>query len=82
MTSEAHDAELDGFSHVWDLLQAVRVQGVRKQLGRPGGPTAVSVAAASWGFWHMGKFAAEYRSFFGELASETLTRRFGRPSSG
>ena len=58
-------------------LQAVRLQGVREQLGRPEGPISVSEAAASWGFWHMGKFAAEYRQQFGEPPSETLRRSLG-----
>ena len=59
-------------------LQAVRLQSVRGQLSIPGGATVVSEAAAACGFWHMGRFAAEYRSFFGELPSETLQRRVGR----
>jgi AraC family transcriptional regulator, ethanolamine operon transcriptional activator len=28
--------------------------------------------ANTWGFWHMGQFAADYRRQFGELPSETL----------
>jgi AraC-like DNA-binding protein len=40
----------------------------------------ITEAAAEWGFWHMGKFAADYRRQFGELPSETLrrTRPLGR----
>ncbi len=57
-------------------LQAVRLQGVRQQLSLPGGVTSISEAAARWGFWHMGKFAAEYRRMFKELPSETLSRSF------
>ena len=30
--------------------------------------------ANSWGFWHMGQFAADYKKLFGELPSETLTK--------
>jgi hypothetical protein len=35
----------------------------------------VSDVANSWGFWHMGQFAADYRAMFGELSSSTLNRR-------
>jgi len=58
-------------------LQAVRLQGVRRQLSRPGGQTSVFDAAGDWGFWHMGKFAAEYRRQFGESPSKTLRRSLG-----
>ncbi|MFJ9392991.1 AraC family transcriptional regulator [Nocardioides sp. NPDC101246] len=34
----------------------------------------VSVVAARWGFFHLGRFAGEYRSRFGELPSQTLAR--------
>jgi len=57
-------------------LQAVRLRGVRTQLSSPDAPASVSEAATSWGFWNMGRFAAEYRSLFGEFPSETLARRF------
>jgi len=35
-------------------------------------------AAREGGFWHMGKFAADYRNQFGELPSETLRQSRGR----
>lgn len=54
-------------------LNAVRLNAVRKQLwkAKPGN-LKVSDAANAWGFWHMGKFAADYRKLFGEVPSETL----------
>ena len=36
--------------------------------------TRVSDVANSWGFWHMGQFAADYRKTFNELPSDTLNR--------
>ena len=58
-------------------LQATRLHGVRKELcqGDPG--STVTDIANRWGFWHTGKFAADYRRHFGELPSETL--RHSRP---
>jgi AraC family ethanolamine operon transcriptional activator len=35
----------------------------------------ISETAGRWGFWHMGQFAADYRQFFGELPSETISGR-------
>ena len=34
--------------------------------------TKIINIANHWGFWHIGKFAADYRRKFGELPSETL----------
>jgi AraC family transcriptional regulator, ethanolamine operon transcriptional activator len=60
-------------------LLAVRLNGVRKEL-RDADPSSTKVidVANSWGFWHMGQFAADYRRLFGELPSETL----GGPPKG
>lgn len=38
----------------------------------------ISRVANEAGFWHMGKFAADYRRQFGELPSETLAESRGR----
>jgi AraC family transcriptional regulator, ethanolamine operon transcriptional activator len=35
----------------------------------------ISDVASDWGFWHMGQFAADYKSFFGYLPSETVPAR-------
>ena len=55
-------------------LQAVRLDGVRKDLRRDEPDVTVSNIANKWGFWHMGQFAADYKRQFGELPSETLRR--------
>lgn len=36
--------------------------------------TSVSAIARQSGFWHMGQFSKEYKTFFGELPSETLRK--------
>ena len=41
---------------------------VDQGLSRPG----VGRISARWGFWHMSRFARDYRLLFGELPSETL----------
>lgn len=37
------------------------------------GCTTVTATAARFGFWHFGRFAAQYRRLFGERPSETLS---------
>ncbi len=57
-------------------LKALRLNGVRNALRRADPTTtAVQDVAASWGFWHLSRFAQEYRLMFGELPSETLRAR-------
>lgn len=64
------------FQHVLNLnpvayLRAVRLNYVRRAL-RAG--DSVTAAATKWGFLHLGSFAQDYRSMFGELPSDTVRR--------
>ena len=53
-------------------LRSLRLNGVRRELRLPGNtPGSIRDTAGKWGFWHLPRFAAEYRSLFGELPSET-----------
>ena len=55
-----------------DFLKTARLYGFRRNL-RDAEPCAkISEVASQWGFWHMGQLAADYRSRFGELPSQTL----------
>ncbi|RZL87252.1 MAG: helix-turn-helix domain-containing protein [Variovorax sp.] len=54
-------------------LRAMRLNRVRAELlTRP--DTSVGDVAARWGFWHLSRFAADYRRLFGELPSATRLR--------
>lgn len=55
-------------------LQSTRLSGVRRDLLRADSDVKIVEVGNSWGFWHMGQFAADYRRQFGELPSETLAR--------
>lgn len=56
-------------------LKAIRLNGVRRELKRSSSlNTRVNTIALTWGFWHMGQFAADYRRHFAELPSQTLLR--------
>ena len=63
-------------------LQALRLNGAYRDLRR-GDPreTQVNDVANSWGFWHMGQFAADYRRLFAELPARTLGREWKRDFS-
>lgn len=54
-------------------LRTLRLNGVRRELREcSGSTTAIRDIASNWGFWHLSRFAGEYRELFGELPSDTL----------
>lgn len=54
-------------------LRNMRLNGARREIRRQVDErTPLADVAARWGFWHPSRFAAEYRSLFGELPSQTL----------
>jgi AraC family ethanolamine operon transcriptional activator len=56
-------------------LKNIRLNGVRRELWKSNQHVSrVNEVAGSWGFWHMGQFAADYQKLFGELPSDTLKR--------
>lgn len=57
-------------------LRSLRLMRVRAALLATDPATVtVSDVAWDWGFWHLGRFAAQYRALFGELPSRTLATR-------
>jgi transcriptional regulator GlxA family with amidase domain len=62
-------------------MVTARLRGVRAILRNQSAvPTTVTNAAADYGFYELGRFAALYREAFGEAPSETLRSR-GRQST-
>lgn len=60
-------------------LKNLRLNSARKEFRRSDPlSTRISYVATRWGFWHMGKFSADYCKLFGELPSETLKRLPGK----
>jgi AraC-like DNA-binding protein len=57
------------------LLRAVRLERVRDELQSAPRTQTIANVAFKWGIVHLGRFAAEYRERFGELPSETISRR-------
>jgi AraC-like DNA-binding protein len=55
-----------------------RINLARQQLQRRHSPRSVTETAMNFGFWHLGRFADEYRSLFGESPSATLARHSTR----
>ena len=52
-------------------LNRVRLAGVHRALADPEEERSIGDLAAHWGFWHLSQFAANYRSMYGELPSQT-----------
>jgi len=53
------------------LLLAMRLSRVRRDLAAASPGASIQAIAARWGFWHMGRFAQQYRRAFGERPSDT-----------
>lgn len=60
-------------------LRVLRLHAVRRELRLPA-PQAplIGDVASRWGFWHLSRFATEYRQLFNELPSETVARAGAR----
>ena len=52
-------------------LVASRLCGAREALLNPEDRRTITEIAFDWSFWHMGKFACDYKRMFGQLPSET-----------
>ncbi|WP_344411955.1 helix-turn-helix transcriptional regulator, partial [Pseudonocardia ailaonensis] len=55
-------------------VRGARLDRVHAELQAAQGPAAVTGVATRWGFFHLGRFAAQYRERFGELPSDTARR--------
>ena len=55
-------------------IKLVKLTGAREDLCRAGPEKSVHEIAHSWGFWHMGQFACDYKAHFGESPSQTLNQ--------
>jgi AraC family ethanolamine operon transcriptional activator len=56
-------------------LRRLRLNGVHRALRRKnGGSITVTDVALEFGFWHLGRFAEQYKELFGESPHETLHR--------
>ncbi|MCD2172084.1 helix-turn-helix domain-containing protein [Rhizobium sp. C4] len=58
-----------------EFVRAERLNSVRSalcQARRENRVVSIGDVAALWGFWHLSRFAGDYRDMFGELPSETL----------
>lgn len=57
-------------------LRHLRLHQTRRRLRQLGpAPGVVKQVALDSGFWHLGRFAEDYRKLFGEKPSDTLARR-------
>ena len=55
-------------------VRAVRLDRVHEELTHHRGAASVTDVAMKWGFFHLGRFAQQYRERFGALPSQTARR--------
>ena len=56
-----------------------RLMGAREEMtGEDLANASVTDIATNWGFWHFGRFSADYKALFGEPPSQTLARQRNR----
>lgn len=55
-------------------LRRIRLEAAHVELSTPGNRLLVKEVALKWGFFHLGRFAQQYRSAYGVLPSETVKR--------
>lgn len=53
-------------------LRLIRLNAAHRELSQANEETSVQDIASKWGFMHLSRFAAEYRTLFDELPSQTL----------
>ena len=75
--SDCHGMSPTAFLRVAALLEVRRAL-----LAAPTVRDAVTRAASDYGFWHLGRFAGQYRALFGESPSITLARARAGAESG
>lgn len=63
-------------------LRAMRLRAAREDLLDPSNRQLLRDICLKWGFFHFGRFAASYRTAFGETPSETRRRSNGECMSG
>jgi transcriptional regulator GlxA family with amidase domain len=63
-------------------LRHMRLGMARAELQRSDGTVSISEVASRCGLTHLARFAAEYRTAFGELPSATLRRAAGSANAG
>lgn len=56
------------------FLAAIRLNQVRRALRQPDNRETITDIATYWGFLHLGQFAKDYRSLFGETPSQARER--------
>jgi AraC-like DNA-binding protein len=59
-------------------LRDHRMRRAHAEFEKAGVGDSVTSIATRWGFYHLGRFAADYKKRYGETPSETLSRAVAR----